>query len=227
MPSCPLLKAPSALAALVCLWLTGLCLPWPQAQAATTPIAVAPVVVRLDPATDIAGVEVSNRGELPSGIEVEVMRVKWLNGAEQYEATTDFVVSPPAFRLQGGKSRMVRFKYAGQRSDAEGFYRLFLRQLPQEKVDNEISMVFNIGVPVFIAPLQARPALQLVGSASELRNTGNVTVTVLHLESKACAAPLKLVARVAPEQKLSLNADQLRCATHAHTDRGLLPLAAP
>ena len=59
------------------------------------------------------------------------MRVSWVDGKEQYEATQDFVVSPPSFRLGPEKSRMVRFKYSGTRQNVEGFYRLFVRQLPE------------------------------------------------------------------------------------------------
>ena len=91
------------------------------------PIAVAPVVVKLDKATDFSSVEVFNRGTLATGIEVEVLKVKWQDGNEQYEASNDFVVSPPAFRVAGEKSRMVRFHYSGQRQNMEGFYRLFIR----------------------------------------------------------------------------------------------------
>lgn len=212
---------------LTLLLLTSLLWPLSATQADSIPIAVAPVMVRLEPTNDIAGVEVSNRGDTASGIEVEVMRVNWVNGREQYEPTAEFVVSPPSFRLQARKSRMVRFKYNGQRQDIEGFYRLFIRQLPQETTDNQINMVFNIGVPVFIGPLQARPALQLVASAAELRNTGNVTLTVLNLEGNSCPGALKVMARVAPAQKLALSAEQTRCATGAQTDRGVIVLTTP
>lgn len=211
-------------------WLLGLPLsllfPGPT-LASSVPIAVAPVMVRLDVATDIAGVEVSNRGEAPSGVEVEIMRVRWVNGVEQYEASQDFVVSPPAFRLLAGKARMVRFKYNGTRRDTEGFYRLFIRQLPPEQSTNQINMVFNLGVPVFIAPLNATPALQISAAADELRNTGNVTLTITSLEGQSCAGPVPLTARVSPGQKVALPAAQARCAKTAQTDKGSIALSTP
>lgn len=207
--------------------LLNLMLPLTAAQANNVPIAVAPVTVRLDVATDIAGVEVSNRGETPSGVEVEIMRVKWVNGLEQYEPTQDFVVSPPSFRLLPSKGRMVRFKYNGARHEMEGFYRLFIRQLPPEQSDNQINMVFNIGIPVFIAPIKATPALEMSASGGELRNTGNVTLTVLRLEGKDCASPLPVTARISPGQKLGIVASQARCATVAQTDKGSIALNGP
>lgn len=205
----------------------SLLLTLPAAQANNVPIAVAPVVVKLETATDIAGVDVSNRGETNSGVEVEMMRVNWVNGVEQYEQTQDFVVSPPSFRLLAGKSRLVRFKYNGVRSEVEGFYRLFIRQLPPEPSASQINMVFNIGVPVFVAPLVVSPALKMSASSAELRNTGNVTLTILRLEGKDCAGPLPILARIAPGQKIGLSAIQAQCASAAQTDKGSINLTAP
>lgn len=155
------------------------------------------------------------------------MLVKWVNGLEQYEPTQDFVVSPPSFRLLSGKGRMVRFKYGGARNDMEVFYRLFIRQLPPEQSDNQINMVFNIGVTVFISPLKALPALEMSFTGSELRNTGNVTLTVLRLEGSDCASPVPVTARIAPGQKIGIAAAQARCANVAQTDRGSVALNAP
>ena len=208
------------------------------------PIAVAPVVVKLDKATDFSSVEVFNRGTLATGIEVEVLKVKWQDGSEQYEASNDFVVSPPAFRVAGEKSRMVRFHYSGQRQNMEGFYRLFIRQLPEASSTSQVEMVFNIGIPIFIAPLSAQPQLSISSSASsgmtvagtraanattaELRNTGNVTLTVFELEGTSCAGgPQKVVARISPAQKFTLQTDLSRCATAARTDSGRIPLTPP
>lgn len=207
--------------------LLNLMLPPAAAQANNVPIAVAPVMVRLEATADIAGVEVSNRGETPSGVEVEIMRVKWVNGLEQYEPTQDFVVSPPSFRLLAGKGRMVRFKYGGTRSEQEGFYRLFIRQLPPEQSDSQINMIFNLGIPVFISPVKSIPALELSAGRDELRNTGNVTLTVLQLQGKDCAAPVPVAARIAPGQKIGITAAQARCANMAQTDKGVMALSAP
>lgn len=131
------------------------------------------------------------------------------------------------------KGRMVRFRYAGPRQDTEGFYRLFIRQLPEALPGNQINMVFNLGVPVFIAPLTARPALALANQtgshpASELRNTGNVTLNLLKLEGTNCPEGSQtLLGRISPDQKLSLKTDVSQCATGVQTDRGLIPLSRP
>jgi len=201
--------------------------------AGSIPLAVAPVTVKMDAATEFAAIEVSNRGDQATGIEVEMVRVQWVDGKEQYEATPDFVVSPAAFRLAAGKGRMVRFHHAGPRQDTEGFYRLFIRQLPEALPGNQINMVFNLGVPVFIAPLTARPALALASQtgsqpASELRNTGNVTLNLLKLVGASCPeGSHALLGRISPDQKLTLKSNLSQCATGVQTDRGLIPLSRP
>jgi fimbrial chaperone protein len=211
----------------------GCLLPVGGACTATSiPIAVSPVAVKLDTAAEYAAVDVSNRGEQATGIQAEIVRVNWVDGQERYEPTTDFVVSPPAFRLQAGKNRMVRFRYSGPREDMERFYRLYIRQLPEASAAGQVTMVFNLGIPVFVAPHQARPALALApasgGTAAELSNTGNVTLSVLHLEGANCpSGPQKVASRLSPRQKLVLKTDAPPCATAALTDRGLIPLATP
>lgn len=205
----------------------GLLMPFAAVHAqGSIPIAVAPVSVKMDTATEYGSVEVSNRGEQATGVEIEVMRVIWVDGQEKYLPTKDFVVSPPAFRIQPSKGRAVRFRYTGAREDTEGFYRLFVRQLPESLGDNQVSMVFNLGVPVFIAPITSRPAL--VMAPNELRNTGNVTLSVSQVDGQGCPdLPQKVQARIAPQQKLAFKTDLSKCATAVQTDRGLITLAAP
>lgn len=200
------------------------------AGATTIPLAVSPVNVRLDPGTEYATVEVSNRGDAATGIEIDMRHVLWVDGREQNGPTKDFIVSPPSFRLQPGKNRLVRFKYSGPRGDMEGMYRMFIRQLPERSTGGEVSMVFNIGVPVFISPVTARPALALAGSSpAELRNTGNVSLNLGQIEGPGCSESTvaKLRQRLAPGQKLELQPAVSKCASGVQTERGLILLSTP
>lgn len=196
------------------------------------PIAVAPVVVQMDTVTEFSAVQVSNRGDRSTSVETAMVKVKWVDGRELYEPTSDFTVSPPVFRLQGGKSRMIRFKYAAQRQDSEGFYRLFIHQLPEKTEGSQVSIIFNLGVPIFIAPLSSRPALMLDASGgqdkpAELHNTGNVTLTVIALEGQDCpSSPHKVMLRLSPAQTLVLKDAVPSCVTRARTDQGVIRLAA-
>lgn len=202
--------------------------------AANLPLSVSPVVIKMNVATEFAGVSVNNRGDQATGIEVEMLQVRWVDGREQYEATRDFLVSPPTFRLQPKKDRLVRFRYSGTRQDTEGFYRMFIRQLPEGMSTNQINMVVSLGVPIFVAPVTSRPALAIVraaggdSAATSLRNTGNVTINVLQLEGENCLVDLQnLPIRISPQQSVLLKTDDAPCATKAtsaRTDRGLIAL---
>ncbi len=193
------------------------------------PVAVAPVTVRMDAGSDYGSVSVSNRGDASTGIEVDLVRMTWVDGREVYAATQDFVFSPPAFRLAGGGNRLLRFRFTGNRSDNEQIYRLFVRQLPEATgPTDQIRFVVNLGVPIFVAPLVVRPALALTesGGGVELRNTGNVTLTVRHLEGPGCPGlPFKVETRLFPAQSRQLPDRPLPCVASALTDRGAVPLS--
>ena len=198
------------------------------ALAANLPIAVSPVAVKLNLATEFGALTVSNRGNKSTGIEAEAFRVRWVNGQEQYEVSKDFVVSPPSFRLAANKDRLVRFRYTAARQESEGLYRLFIRQLPEGLAENQINMVVSLGVPIFVAPLNPRPALAVDGRSSELLNPGNVTLNVFRLEGKDCPEDArKSLTRLSPGQKFVLQTEFARCATSAQTDRGRIALTPP
>jgi fimbrial chaperone protein len=201
------------------------------AHAQVAPIAVAPVVVRLQPGTDYGQVDISNRGSLPTGLEVSMVRMRWNGSAEEYTPTGDFVFSPPSLRLEGGKNRLLRFRYVGTRGDTEAAYRLFIRQLPDDsRAPDQIVMLVNLGVPVFVDPPAARPALSLSreNDAATLRNVGNVTLTVTELAGEGCPAGAFAVgARLLPDQARPLKDKPLPCVSRALTDRGPVVLAAP
>ncbi len=208
--------------------------------AGNIPLAISPIIVKMGTASQFAAVEVSNRGDQATGIEVEMMRVEWVNGQEKYHPTTDFIVSPATFRLADMRNRMVRFRYSGPRNDTEGFYRLFIRQLPGVVSEKQLNMVFNLGIPVFIAPTTERAALALASPAAgtgaatgntsfELRNTGNVTVTLIRLEGGAECPDGKqaLQGRISPGQTFALKTNVLPCITNVQTDRGPISLTRP
>lgn len=212
--------------------LAALCLLAAMAvHAQVAPIAVAPVVVRLEPGADYGQIDISNRGTGPTGLEVSVVRMRWNGTAEEYTPTGDFVFSPPSLRLEGGKSRLLRFRYVGARGDTEAAYRMFIRQLPDDsRAPDQIVMLVNLGVPVFVSPAVAKPALSLLreNDTTLLRNVGNVTLTVTELVGEGCPGSAFAVgARLLPEQGRMLKDKPLPCVSRAMTDRGAVVLAAP
>jgi hypothetical protein len=89
-------------------------------------------------------------------------------------------------------------------------------------------MLVNLGVPVFVAPTAAKPALSLVqeNEAALLRNVGNVTLTVNELVGEGCPGSAFTVgARLLPTQTRVLKEKPLSCVSRAMTDRGTVVLA--
>lgn len=208
------------------------CLLLPAAMAVraqSMPLAVSPVVIHLEAGTDYGQIDIGNRGDAATGMEVEVVRMRWDGNAEAYEPTRDFIITPPAFRLDSGKNRLLRFRYAGVRGEDEAAYRIFIRQLPEgSTVAGGVGMVVKVGVPVFVLPRSPRPALALsAGDNPQLRNTGNVTLTVRELVGAGCPGePFKVGQRLFPGQARSLAGRPLACVSNAQTDRGPVALAA-
>ncbi len=200
----------------------------PRAHAA--PVAVSPVVFKMDAATNFGALRVGNPGESQAGVEIEAVRVRLDGGREVYEPAEEFTVTPPSFLLKAGENRLVRFRYSGPRTAMEGVYRIFVRQLPDKGMAG-VSFAVNIGVPVFIAPTSAQPALALgpvvnpaegvPAGSMQLRNTGNVTVTVGQLEGANCLAqPVKVGTRLFPKQAVTLAEKPAACPLTAQSDRG-------
>lgn len=198
--------------------------------AANLPIAVSPVMIKLNTSTEFSAVLIGNRGDEATGIEVEIMRVQWIDGKEQYQPTQDFTVSPPTFRLSGKKERLVRFRYAGARHDTEDFFRMFIRQLPEETAPSKIDMVVSLAVPIFVAPVASHAALAVTsmaaaGNGHALRNSGNTTLTILKFSGTSCPqSAQKLVPRLSPGQQAALDTEIALCATSVQTDQGWIPL---
>lgn len=193
---------------------------------AAAPISVSPVSVKLDAATEVGNLRVGNPGDTSAAVEVEVVRVKIQpGGQEQYEPASEFLITPPAFKLPPGETRLLRFRHTGKRTAMEGVYRIFVRQLP-DRSGTGISFAVNIGVPVFVAPTTSQPALALLPlpQGAQLRNSGNVTVTVQQLEGAGCTEPVKVSARLFPQQTVMVPAVPANCALTAQSDKGSIPL---
>jgi hypothetical protein len=129
------------------------------------------------------------------------MMRNWVNGVERYEASQGLCGLTTVSTVLAGKARMVRFKCNGSRQDTEGFIRLFIRPVRQSRPTTRSTWC---STSVFLCSSRSRRAvLQMSAAADELRNTGNVTLTVMTLEEPGCAGPVPVTARISPGQKLA------------------------
>ncbi len=97
-----------------------------------------------------------------------------------YEDTSDIVVFPPIFKIRKGEQRLVRLGTTLGPTSREGAYRVFVEELPvadPKRSGPGINLVFKVGIPLFVSPLQAsREALGICLAIEE----GTVVLSALN-----------------------------------------------
>jgi fimbrial chaperone protein len=132
---------------------------------------ISPVRVDLSAKRPNGSVQVTNNGQVP--VTVQVHAARWaMKGAENaYSETADFIVNPPVFAIQPGRTQLVRIGLRTANPAAvERSYRLILEEVPKPGESGMIAIVLNVSLPVFIQPgTPAAPKLQW----RALRKDGN------------------------------------------------------
>jgi fimbrial chaperone protein len=115
-----------------------------------------------------------------------------VDGADEYEDTRLFIVSPPSFKLHPGKSKKVRLGFRGKRgTPSEQTFRLIVAEVPSEVKKAEegtstLDVTLRHVLPVYVAPQSpGGPKLSWTvtrqGDTATLRatNSGNQRATVV------------------------------------------------
>ena len=146
-------------------WAVGwvLCCGAAPAPAAVT---ISPVVVHL--ASNGRAI-VTVRNERSREVLYQITVLQWLqvDGQDRYEATADFMASPPLFILAAGASQIVRVGFRRPvRWPVEQAYRLLLAEVPRPGDiaggRGQVEFAMQYDLPVFVAPPQSaypRPLL--------------------------------------------------------------------
>lgn len=118
---------------------------------------------RLDVPVDrrSTAVVVRNTGGAPVLLHAESMQWSQTEGQDQYEPSTDLIVSPPVFTLEPGASQTVRVGLRDRKPPSEQrAYRVFIQEVPPAAVvaPQELKVVLRIGVPALVTPESAKPA---------------------------------------------------------------------
>lgn len=234
--------------------LAALLLSTAPAQAAD--IGISPVAVHLDRVNDRATVSVANSGNEAVVMQVEAIAWKRVGNADHDAPTTDMVINPSVFTVQGGQTQLVRvgLRRAAQ-GQSEGTYRIVLREVPQAprpgevRLSGQVRVLMALRVPVYVAPsnvvreVRWQAAQQMDGSVvASLRNDGNVHERVGKLQVRSADGVALLgeepAAVVFPGEERSFRlrlptpADRRRLTLEVATDQGpqqvpVLALASP
>jgi fimbrial chaperone protein len=139
---------------------------WCGAAPAQAALTISPVVLQV--ASDGRAI-VTVRNERSREVLYQITVLQWsqVDGQDRYEATADFMASPPLFALAAGASQIVRVGFRRPvRRPVEQAYRLRLAEVPRpgesagERGQVEFAMQYDL--PVFVASTQGadpRPLL--------------------------------------------------------------------
>jgi fimbrial chaperone protein len=150
--------------------------------------AVSPIRVELPAKSKSEAVTVTNNGEVPLRIALELKR--WTQdaaGNDVYVSSPDeLIYFPRQFELKPKQKQVVRIARKQPSESLEYAYRLYFNEQPTLGADGEqggkLAMVVSFGVPIFIQPvtvdmnMQASPfKIDKQKLHFTLNNTGNVT----------------------------------------------------
>jgi len=148
-----------------------------------------PIIIDLPAGQHASTLEVMNRGDQPTVVQVEVFAWSQLGDEDRLQPTTDIVVSPPAATIAAGEAQTVRLILHRGDAPKEAFYRVQISELPAPGRPAGVAFLINASLPVFVLPAQrGNPVLawraeresngQTVLVAS---NTGNREVRISEL----------------------------------------------
>lgn len=132
-------------------------------QAAVT---ISPVIVNL--ASDGRSIITVRNDRLHEVLyQISVLRWHQVDGADRYDATEDFIASPPLFTLAPAASQIVRVGLRKPVPQAnEQSYRLLIAEVPQPddkpSEPGVVQFVMQYAIPVFVAPSQRSENLPLI-----------------------------------------------------------------
>ena len=155
--------------------------------------SVSPIRIFLDKDRKSDVVTVTNSGTVP--LQFEIRPKQWsqnASGEDVYTDTREVLAFPRLMTLKGGEARDVRIGMKIPPGATEKTYRVFISELPRQTSPDgtspggaNVAFLINFAAPVFFAPLENEPALEIsrfdltnnrIGAS--LKNGGNVHLFV-------------------------------------------------
>lgn len=119
-------------------------------------ITISPVIVNVPP--DGRAI-ITVRNDRTREVMYQLTALRWfqVDGVDRYEATQDFIASPPMFTLAAAESQIIRVGFRNpERLPVEQSFRLILAEVPRPG-DNTgergvVEFAMQYALPVFVAP---------------------------------------------------------------------------
>lgn len=149
---------------------------------AAADLQIYPLRLVLDPAEPTGILTIGNRGDGDVLLQLNVM--EWRQGptGDTYTPTRDVLANPGVFLLKSGEQQIARFALRVAPDMQERTYRVVIQEVPRQRVENGLSTVLRLLVPLFVPT--PNPSLSVQWSARVLpqglqltaHNVGNVHV---------------------------------------------------
>lgn len=165
--------------------------------------SVAPVRVELSPRDNVVAVTVTNTGDQPGSIRLQVFAWHQEANEDRFAPTRELVATPPLFTVAPGESQIVRFGLRRPpKTDRELAYRAIFEEIPGPPPPRgapALQITLRISIPVFYRPgegLEASLAWSVARETADtvrvrVRNTGGASAQLgdLTLAAIGAAAP--------------------------------------
>jgi fimbrial chaperone protein len=114
---------------------------------------ITPVKLKINKDEKIAAVTIKNDSNEVKNFQLIVYKVENIDGKETYKETKDLVVTPVMFKIQPGKSQLVRVAIKNKMySVQENAYTLSVKELPHKmnKEGANVQLVTEFKIPVSV-----------------------------------------------------------------------------
>ncbi|CDZ78962.1 putative fimbrial chaperone protein [Legionella massiliensis] len=178
-------------------------------------VGVSPTRLTLSPDTPIANLTLTNEGDNPLTLQLELVKWRQANDKEIYTHSDELIATPQIFRISAHGKQVVRIGLEYPLFDnQEKAYRLFIQEVIPKlrlKKKNQLTMALRISLPIIVKTLS--PVQQnLVWSVKTLQaktlklraeNKGNNVVFINRLQffssdKQALTQPLTTFAYLLP-----------------------------
>ncbi len=133
-------------------------------------LQVTPIMVDLPAGSAASTITLSNTGTEDLNAQIRVYKWVQVNGTDQLLPTQDVVASPPATKIAGNGSNVIRIVRISKTPVAtEETYRLKVDEVPKLGHTGQAAVTFAISysLPVFFSPASAPPELAWTAKVSK------------------------------------------------------------
>jgi fimbrial chaperone protein len=114
---------------------------------------VNPIGLTLSAARSTGVVTVTNDGDSPTVVQLEIVAWSQENGQDVYTPIRNLLATPPIFTMAAGAQQTVRVGMMSKPdAKTETAYRLYMQEVPPPKESKDLRVLLRVGIPVFVEP---------------------------------------------------------------------------